>query len=745
MAKKKRKTSRGSKKEAPNKQEVQSGFGRQVFALVLILLALLFVFAILGSEGSALRAVFDGGVAVMGYTMYVFWAALIILAVLIFRKPDHKLPFSVWSMMIVLLICLSGLFGIPTVGAEVSTGGFIGGGIDNMMVPALGAPGAFVIYVFVAFVAITFICGKSPLAFFRWVGRKLSAKKSEDAKNELTMRKAEKGDEKAGELKIKYGAETMKESDKAAAAKKPLMEKKPETHKAALAVSDPNWKLPSPEMLESKRTPADAGNIRENSLIIKDTLRQFDIEVEMEGANVGPRVTQYTMVPANGVKMARISSLDKELALALSAEKIRIEAPIPGTRLVGVEIPNIRQADVRLREIIDSKSWKEADGQLSFAVGKDISGEPVVTDLAKMPHLLIAGTTGSGKSVMMNTLLLSLLYRNTPADMRLILVDPKQVELVSYKDIKHLITPIINDVEGAVSALTWAVKEMEDRYKRLAKNGAKKITEYNAKVESGEIREAIVDEHGHEQRHDGVKMPYIVIVIDEMADLMMQAGKDLEALIVRIAQKGRAAGMHLVLATQSPRKDVVTGLIKANVPATIAFAVKDFRESQIALGGVGAEKLLGKGDMLMMTTDMMGKARRVQGAYASEPSKGDLGDIERVTGFVREQAEPDYDDEVANQRVSIKGSLGTAGGGGGRSGAKLDDPLIRPIMEFALEQGRLSNSDVMRRFELGFQRAGRMIDNLEQAGMIGARNGNKPREVLISSIEEFDERIADFE
>jgi S-DNA-T family DNA segregation ATPase FtsK/SpoIIIE len=729
---KKRKT-RGSKKEVSNRQELPSGFGRQVFALVLIVLAVLFVLAMLGAKGTALNAVFEGGRDVIGHTMFVLPLALIVLAVLIFRKDDHRLPFGVWSMMIILLLVLSGLFGLPTLGEKVSTGGLVGGGLDKMMVAGVGVPGAAVIYVFIAFVALMFVFAKSPAAFFKWWWSKLhTTKQREDERNAAVARKAE---EKPGELKINAGVAMVSEAERQAGKKEEKAAAPRE--KALVAVNDPNWKLPGVNLLETRKMPADAGNIRENSLIIKNTLAEFDIDVEMDGANVGPRVTQYTMKPANGVKLAKIMNMDRELTRSLAADKIRIEAPIPGTNLVGVEIPNIRQADVSLREIVDSGPWRGASGKLMFAVGKDIAGEPVMADLAKMPHLLIAGTTGSGKSVMMNTLLLSLLYRNTPADMRLIIIDPKQVEMASYSDIRHLLTPIITNVEGALSSLSWAVKEMEKRYKEMAKYRVKNIGEYNAKIDAGEIKVEVPDEEGHEQRHDGGKMPYIVIVVDEMADLMMMAGKDLESLIVRAAQKGRAAGIHLVLATQRPEVKVITGLIKANIPGRIAFAVGSQIDSRVMLDMNGAEKLLGKGDMLFLTTEMMGKPMRVQGAFASEPSKNDPGDIERVTNFLRDQAEPDYNEDVANQRVSIKGSMGTSSGGGG---GDLSDPLIRDIMEFALEQGRLSNSDIMRKFGLGFQRAGRMIDNLEDAGMIGGRNGNKPREILISSIEEFDER-----
>ena len=325
---------------------------------------------------------------------------------------------------------------------------------------------------------------------------------------------------------------------------------------ALTSVADKNWKFPSIDLLEKKQSPADAGNIQQNAVVIKSTLAEFGIDVEMEGANIGPRVTQYTMRPPAGVNLSKILARDKELALNLAVDKIRIEAPIPGTRSVGVEIPNVKSASVMLRGIIDSREWKNAKDPLTFAVGKDISGKSVVANLAKMPHLLIAGTTGSGKSVMTNTLISSLLYRNTPSDLKLIIIDPKQVEMALYDGIPHLLTPIITSTEKALSALKWAVNEMEKRYTLMAEKKVKNIADYNARIEGKEAEEEIRVEDGKieeaEDRPEEGKMPYIVIVVDEMADLMMMAGKDLEMLIVRIAQKGRAAGIHLVLATQRP-------------------------------------------------------------------------------------------------------------------------------------------------------------------------------------------------
>jgi len=470
-------------------------------------------------------------------------------------------------------------------------------------------------------------------------------------------------------------------------------------------------------------------------------LQEFGIDVEVEGANVGPRVTQYTMRPPSGVNLSKITARDRELALNLAVDKVRIEAPIPGTRSVGVEIPNIRSADVTMRAILESNEWNKMKREkpLCFAVGKDISGNAVVADLAKMPHLLIAGTTGSGKSVMTNTLISSLLYHNSPSDLKLIIVDPKQVEMVQYDAVPHLLTPIINGTDKALSAMKWAVNEMERRYTVMAEMKVKNIVDYNAKVQ---LPNKDYDRDGTMGDKESVpekpgRMPYIVIVVDEMADLMMQAGKDLEFLIVRIAQKGRAAGIHLVLATQRPEVKVITGLIKANVPGRIAFAVNNNTDSRIMLDMGGAEKLLGKGDMLMLTTEMMGKPRRIQGAFSPDE------DIDKLCNFLREQRPPEYNDDVVSQPVQIKGMGPADGGAIGDLGRKYDpnDPLVRKAVEISLSKGKFSTAMLQTYLGKGHGFVSGLAVWFEEIGVIGPANGNKPRDVLIKSLEEFDELV----
>jgi S-DNA-T family DNA segregation ATPase FtsK/SpoIIIE len=480
-----------------------------------------------------------------------------------------------------------------------------------------------------------------------------------------------------------------------------------ENHEALTEARDPNWQFPTTALLIKKQDKADAGDVNTNADIIKDTFANFNINVEMEGANVGPRVAQFTLKPPAGTKLSKISALDRELSLNLAAQSIRIEAPIPGKRAVGVEVPNVKSATVRVGGVLDDKEWKNAKDPLSFVIGRDIAGLPVVAALNKMPHLLIAGQTGSGKSVMINTLLTSLLFGNSPADLKLILVDPKQVELTPYNDIPHLLTPVITEPEKCISALKWAVSEMERRLKTFSEVKKRNISEYNS-----------LDNHD--------SMPYIVIVIDELADLMMAAARDVEGLIVRIAQKARAAGIHLVLATQRPSVDVITGLIKANVPARIAFTVASQVDSRTIIDGIGAEKLLGMGDMLYTNSDMP-KARRLQGALITDE------ETNKVNDFLRMQRPPQYDDEVVSQPVQLNGKGGIVADLTHANDSS-DDDLWKDAVQVVIDNRKASTSLLQRRLRIGYGRASRLIDQMEEQGIVGSADGSKPRDVLVSSI-----------
>ena len=745
-----------STREVRKKQELPGGWGQQVFALLLLAISVILVATwFSGEKNEAYKIVFS----VIGNGMYVLPFLFAYLAVKIFRSEDNRLPAIVWIVSVLLIVFAAGASGVSTYGEKGAHGGAVGQWINEMILPMFGQGTTIFVYVVLIAVCLLFILQKTPSAVVKGMKRSLSGKEKQELPMDKDLKngeieEVEDGKKRKLEFRVNKGVAVEEKKEDATPAKKrglfgrgkieeveaPVVktETKPENRGALTSVADKDWKFPTVDLLEKKQSPADAGNIQQNAVVIKSTLAEFGIDVEMEGANIGPRVTQYTMRPPAGVNLSKILARDKELALNLAVDKIRIEAPIPGTRSVGVEIPNVKSASVMLRGIIDSQEWKRAKDPLTFAVGKDISGKSVVANLAKMPHLLIAGTTGSGKSVMTNTLISSLLWRNTPSDLRLIIVDPKQVEMAMYDGIPHLLTPIITSTDQALSALTWAATEMDKRYTLMAEKKVKSIGDYNAKMvaeEGSEEKENKADDEPKEG-----KMPYIVVVIDEMADLMMMAGKDLEMLIVRIAQKGRAAGIHLVLATQRPEVKVITGLIKANVPGRIAFAVGSQIDSRIMLDQGGAEKLLGKGDMLMLTTEMMGKPRRIQGAWAYEDDKGN-GDVKNLTDFLRAQRPPEYNPEVIAQPVQIKGMGPSDGGAFGDLGRKYDpnDPVVRKAVEISISKGKFSTAMLKTYLGKGHGFVSGLAIWFEEIGVIGPQNGNKPRDMLIKSLEEFDQ------
>ena len=741
MAQKKRgKKRKSSAKEVTPKHELPGGFWRQTLAILFLVFAVTFVAMWFGVGQNAvfLQWVKDFCDHVFGYTTYLFPFLFVYIAVMIFRAPNNRINASVWIASLLMIFWFCGIFGVGSYGTPSATGGAIGKFMDDYAVKNLGSGVTILIYVVLILVTALFMYAETPLALFRKIASVFkTSKDGEDAENARVMRKMKEKqgkDEEMSDLKIVANVETVDHSKKHAdlplVKKNEMAEVKTTDEPMALvAVSDPNWKMPSLDLLNRKTTPADPGNTEENARIIKDTLAQFDIDVTVEGANLGPRITQYTLRPPAGIRVNKLLQYDKNLAMALAADKIRIEAPIPRTNMVGIEVPNITPASVGLHELLRAQEWRKmaSEKPLAFTVGKDIAGQVVVGDLAKMPHLLIAGTTGSGKSVMTNVLISSLLYHNSPSDLKLIIVDPKQVEMAAYEDIPHLLTPVINSTDKALSAMKWAVGEMEKRYSLMSKERVKNIIDYNTKMAEQGGTVMIEDEDGNPQEHNNGKMPYIVVIVDEMADLMMTAGKELEMLIVRIAQKGRAAGIHLVLATQRPEVKVVTGLIKANIPGRIAFAVNNGVDSRVMLDAMGAEKLLGSGDMLFLTTEMMGKPRRVQGAFVSDK------EIAKITDFLRDQSKPQYNDEVISQSVSLPGMPGAGGGMGGGGG-----DVERQAAEIAIRAGKLSTSLLQRQLHIGYGRAASIIDELEAKGVVGpATGGNKPRDVLITSIDEY--------
>jgi len=741
MAKRKKRSS-NRRKQAPQgpQHTLPAGFWSQVGALFLIAFSLLLILSWFGLGGPILDWLYKTSLSFVGYAVYVVPLLFIYVAVEIFRAEENRLPFMMKFATGLSLVWFAGLFGLLKAADGKTTGGFIGDFVnDNAILLLVNKGVAAFVYILLILITVLFIIRVSPITIIKKLWQMTRRDTSEQDENVKVMRNAAALDAPKGkstlaaDFKMNAGVSVVGEEEEKKGSRLSSFkgatprDKAAEDRAALVTVSDPNWEAPSVDLLEKKQSPADAGDVQQNAQIIKDTLSEFNIDVDMEGANIGPKVTQYTLKPPSGVKLTRITQLETNIALNLAAQSLRIEAPIPGQKAVGIEVPNRKAADVRLHSILTSPQWKTDTEPLKFAIGKDISGQATLGDLNKMPHLLIAGQTGSGKSVMINTLLTSLLYHNSPSEMKLILVDPKQVEMAPYEDIPHLITPVINEPEKTISALKWAVNEMERRYKLLAENKVRDIATYNTMIQKGGKKITVADEDGIPQEHQDGAMPYIVIVIDELADLMMVASRDVEALIVRLAQKARAVGIHLVLATQRPSVDVITGLIKANVPARIAFTVASQIDSRTILDQVGAEKLLGQGDMLMLTPSMS-KPKRIQGAWVTDE------EVIKISDHLRAQSPPQYNDEVVSQPVTLNGKGGVVmdfdNNGDG------DDDMYRDAVRVVIDSGKASASLLQRRLRVGYARAARLIENMEEQGIIGPADGARPRDVLVGSFDD---------
>ncbi|WP_139652989.1 FtsK/SpoIIIE family DNA translocase [Raoultibacter phocaeensis] len=500
-----------------------------------------------------------------------------------------------------------------------------------------------------------------------------------------------------------------------AAPKTQALAKKKTKESAPLATPQPQdgFALPPMDLLarsSGKGAGASESDLRATAACLQETLEDFTIMAQVVGWVAGPTVTLFKVDLPAGVRVSRITALEDDIALALAAPGVRIFAPIPGTNYVGIEVPNRTRESVLLGDVLRDASV----GPLQIAIGKDVEGVSIITDLAKMPHLLIGGTTGSGKSVSINAMIMSILMRATPSEVRFIMIDPKRVEFTPYNGIPHLYVPVVTEAKEAASALSWGVAEMERRLKVFSKVGARNIGQYNAKVQSGSLE----DEEAKE-------LPYIVIIIDELADLMMNVGKEVEFSISRIAQLARAAGIHLIVATQRPSTNVVTGLIKANITNRIAFNVASGIDSRVVLDTPGAENLIGLGDLLFSKPEYA-KPQRIQGCYVSED------EINAVVDMLKSQGEPEYHSEILNTNLITLGASAPDGSGGSGSS---DDPLIWEAAEIVVSSGLGSTSNIQRRLKVGYSRAGRIMDMLEEKGIVGPPNGSKPREVLVDAME----------
>jgi S-DNA-T family DNA segregation ATPase FtsK/SpoIIIE len=497
------------------------------------------------------------------------------------------------------------------------------------------------------------------------------------------------------------------------------------------------YKLPPANLLdapEATQYKLDKDTLHANSLILQKKLADFGVDGEVTAVRPGPVITMYEFKPAPGVKVRRIVMLADDLAMALRAVSVRILAPIPGESVVGIEIPNPRRETVCLREVIESDGYQSADSKLTLALGKDISGTPFVTDLARMPHLLVAGATGTGKSVSINAMILSILFKSTPRDVQFIMVDPKMLELTVYEDIPHLLVPVVTDPKKAAAALFWAMDEMDRRYRLLRDKGVRSIDSYNRALEKEAAKKPVVEPKETEPSEETTdiggsldkdaplvheRLPQIVIIVDELADLMMTVGRDIEEYITRLAQKARAAGIHLILATQRPSVDVITGLIKANFPARISFQVTSRVDSRTILDSIGAERLLGNGDMLYLPP---GTARvtRIHGAFVSDQ------DVRKVMAYIKQQARPQYRPEVFEIKKDIEAAAAD----------EEYDEMYDQAVAIVTETQQASISMIQRRLRVGYNRSARMIEQMERDGVIGPADGAKPREVYARKIED---------
>jgi len=698
MSAKRRKPGRPAKNS--KKSESSSNFWRGVGAVLLIVGGIILGFGAF-INAPIPRDMWDGGWWAFGIAATVAPFALIYLGSLKFLTEDQQIPLPKMLGVAGLLTFFAGWMH-----TAFTHGGHVGQTVGDALSGAMGDFLSSLVFFVLTLFALLFTFAIDPRSLLKLL--------------ELFKREKPEGEGKGVEdlaalkgkmnptFQLHEGVPVEHHSSARMASWRNTAQKlAPEQDHAALTTaSDPDWQFPPLSLLDDKQDKADAGDVQGNAEVIKETFANFNIDVSVEGANVGPRVTQYTLKPPNGVKLSRLTTLENNLALDLAADTIRMEAPIPGKRAVGIEVPNVKAATVSAYGILSSGEWQAVKSPLGIAIGKDISGTPIVGDLERLPHLLIAGQTGSGKSVMINTLLTSLLYRNSPSDLKLILVDPKQVEMNLYKDIPHLLAPVIHEPEKCISALKWAVAEMERRLKAFAEIGRRNIAEYNqVKKEEG--------------------MPYVVIVIDELADLMMMAARDVEALVVRIAQKARAAGIHLVIATQRPSVDVITGLIKANVPGRIAFTTISQIDSRTIIDQAGAEKLLGRGDMLYSIPEYP-KPKRMQGALITD------AETNKICDFLRAQRPPTYDDEVVSQPVQLtgKGAVISAAESGD------SDAAWKEAVEVVINSGKASTSLLQRKLRLGYGRASRLIDMMEEQGIVGPAEGSRPRQVLVSSVDQ---------
>jgi S-DNA-T family DNA segregation ATPase FtsK/SpoIIIE len=637
---------------------------------------------------------------------------LSILLAYLFLSPKYIFNKTNWLGFFLFILSFSGLlqFFTPYPAnfqdgfSHYNNGGYLGFLINYPLYKIMGAWGAQIVLNACLIIALLLMFNTSLLAWHNFILKicelikniKFKREQKEMLKHENIKTLKQESAEIQKQEGIKKEKEQLKEQVNLFQELTPFIKKSKIIHPINLPM----------DLLEKNYQKPTSGNVKNNQVIIQKTLANFGIPVEMREIKVGPTVTQYSLRPSDGIKLSRIIALHNDLSLALAAHPIRMEAPIPGESLVGIEVPNKSTAVVGLREILETEEFKTSHSHLTFGLGKDVAGKVWVADLAKMPHILIAGATGAGKTVCLNSFIISLLYKNHSEQLKFIFIDPKRVELNIYEGIPHLLTPVIIDIQKAINALKWVVGEMDHRFYLLSEDKKQNIKEYNKETEN--------------------PLPYIVIVIDEMADLMMQASLEAEVLIIRLAQMARAVGIHLILATQRPSVNIITGLIKANITTRIAFGVASSIDSRTILDSSGAEKLLGRGDMLYICPELS-KPKRLQGGFVSNE------EIKRIVAFIKEKYEPEYQEEIIKKIdvSNIENFSIDSKNDSDANGVDNDDELLSQAKEVILKYKRASASLLQRRLRIGYARAARLLDLLEEQGVIGPVDGAKPREIYI--------------
>ena len=724
----------------------------QVVSLIIIsiLLAIL-IYTKAGYIGETLSPILGG---IMGWIKYVIPVGTFAIAIFLACDEDKDNFMKKILQYAVFLLCITTIITVIQIsqgklnmesgfekaveqayenGSNNIGGGAVGALCEIWLISLVGKIGTVIIAIGIAVIDSIFLFGIKPAELLKEYVENRNEKKQEAKAQRLEQRKLkadkeiisrEKEDKKKklkimpednavteDQINIKIASNNNEEQTSLFKKQEEIKEDKSKeilTLEHALTVEDENYEFPPVEFLTPGKATTKMGKkaVADTASKLQKTLYSFGVSAKVENVSVGPTITRYELKPAEGVRVSKIANLADDIALSLAAETIRIEAPIPGKQAVGIEIPNKEKEVVHLRDIIDSNEFKSAKSKLAFALGKNAAGEAIVTDIAKMPHVLIAGSTGSGKSVCINTLITSIIYKSKPSEVKLVMVDPKVVELSVYNGIPHLLIPVVTDPKKAAGALAWAVQEMVNRYHLFAEKNVRDIAGYNEALEK--------------EGAEG-KLPQIVIIIDELADLMMVAKNDVEDAICRLAQMARAAGMHLVIATQRPSVDVITGIIKANIASRISFAVTSQVDSRTILDSAGAEKLLGKGDMLFFPTGVL-KPIRIQGAFISD------GEVEKIVSFLKENGGPTYSEDVLEKIERAN-----------TTDKELDeqdddetDPFLMEAIDTVVDLGQASASFIQRRFKVGYARAGRIIDQMEARGIISGYEGSKPRQVLVS-------------